>query len=84
MSLPKRVLYFSRDLTTHDFRFLTSLANTALDVYYLRLEKQNASLQENSLPKKVIPGDPGFIDIMPHTTMHCGIAIGWIKNLPVT
>lgn len=58
MSLTKRVLYFSRDLTTHDFRFLTSLANTALDVYYLRLEKQNTSLQENSLPEKVkiLPG----------------------------
>lgn len=58
MSLTKRVLYFSRDLTTHDFRFLTSLANTALDVYYLRLEKQNTSSQENSLPEKVkiLPG----------------------------
>ena len=58
MSLPKRVLYFSRDLTTHDFRFLTSLATTEIDVYYLRLEKQNTSLLENSLPEKVtvLPG----------------------------
>lgn len=53
MSIPKRVLYFSRDLTTHDFRFLTSLASTGMDVYYLRLEKQNTSLRDYSLPEKV-------------------------------
>lgn len=53
MSLSKRVLYFSRDLTTHDFRFLTSLAATELDVYYLRLEKKNTSLKENSLPEEI-------------------------------
>lgn len=53
MSLSKRVLYFSRDLTTHDFRFLTSLAATEMDVYYLRLEKKNAGLKENSLPEEI-------------------------------
>ncbi len=53
MSLSKRVLYFSRDLTTHDFRFLTSLAATEMDVYYLRLEKKNSGLKENSLPEEI-------------------------------
>lgn len=53
MRFPKRVLYFSRDFTNHDFRFLTSLANTEMDVYYLRLEKMNTSLNENSLSEKI-------------------------------
>lgn len=53
MNSPRRVLYFSRDLTTHDVRFLTSLAKTDMDVYYLRLEIQNTNLDENSLPEKI-------------------------------
>ncbi len=62
MSFPKRVLYFSRDLTTHDFRFLSSLAKTEMDVYYLRLEKKNTSLNEKSLPENVtvLPGLSGY------------------------
>ncbi|MBE0685785.1 MAG: glycosyltransferase family 4 protein, partial [Anaerolineaceae bacterium] len=53
MNSPRRILYFSRNLTTHDVRFLTSLAKTDMDVYYLRLEIQNTNLDENSLPEKV-------------------------------
>ncbi len=53
MNSPRRVLYFSRDLTTHDVRFLTSLSKTDMDVYYLRLEMQNTNLNENSLPEKI-------------------------------
>ena len=53
MNFPKRVLYFSRDLTTHDFRFLNSLADTEMDVYYLRLEKINTIVNENSLSEKI-------------------------------
>lgn len=37
----KRVLYFSRDYSTHDHRFLTSLSETNFEVYYLRLENRN-------------------------------------------
>ncbi len=53
MNSPRRVLYFSRGLTTHDVRFLTSLAKTDMDVYFLRLEIQNSNLSENFLPEKI-------------------------------
>ncbi len=33
-----RILYFSRDYTSHDYRFLEALASTEHDVFYLRLE----------------------------------------------
>lgn len=80
MSLTKRVLYFSRDLTTHDFRFLTSLANTALDVYYLRLEKQNASLQENSLPKKV-KNLPGLTDHINNGSENFSLLVDQLREI---
>ncbi len=40
-----RILYFSRDYTPHDLRFLTALASTEHQVYFLRLERA-ANLQE--------------------------------------
>lgn len=45
-----RVLYFSRDYTTHDHRFLTALAHTMHQVYYLRLEKGSHVLESRPLP----------------------------------
>lgn len=53
MNSPRCVLYFSRDLTTHDFRFLTSLSRTDMEVYYLRLENSNSNLDEKSLPENI-------------------------------
>lgn len=41
MSNSKRILYFSRDFSTHDHRFLTSLAGNEFEVYYLRLENKH-------------------------------------------
>jgi glycosyltransferase involved in cell wall biosynthesis len=57
MDSSKRVLYFSRDFTTHDQRFLTSLARTEFDVYFLRLENRNSHLSTETLPKiiKILP-----------------------------
>lgn len=48
-----RILYFSRDYTTHDFRFLTSLAETEHQVFSLRLEGSNRSLEDRVLPPSV-------------------------------
>jgi glycosyltransferase involved in cell wall biosynthesis len=53
MDSSKRVLYFSRDFTTHDQRFLASLARTEFDVYYLRLENRNTHLSDEILPGKI-------------------------------
>ncbi len=48
-----RILYFSRDYTTHDHRFLTALAKTSHKVYFLRLEKGPHVLEDRPLPHEV-------------------------------
>jgi len=49
-----RILYFSRDYTSHDHRFLDGLAATEHDVHYLRLEKQSL-LERRPLPEGIEP-----------------------------
>jgi glycosyltransferase involved in cell wall biosynthesis len=44
------ILYFSRDYTTHDHRFLTALSHTDHQVYFLRLEGGGLTLEERPLP----------------------------------
>ncbi len=48
-----RILYFSRDYTTHDHRFLSALAQTDHKVYYLRLEKGPHELENRPLPPEI-------------------------------
>jgi glycosyltransferase involved in cell wall biosynthesis len=48
-----RVLYFSRDYTTHDHRFLSALARSEHQVYYLRLEKASHAFEDRPLPPQV-------------------------------
>jgi glycosyltransferase involved in cell wall biosynthesis len=48
-----RVLYFSRDYTPHDYRFLTSLVKAGFEVYYLRLERRGHSQEDRALPPEV-------------------------------
>lgn len=48
-----RVLYFSRDYTPHDHRFLTALAETPHTIYFLRLERSERQLEERPLPSQV-------------------------------
>jgi glycosyltransferase involved in cell wall biosynthesis len=48
-----RILYFSRDYTTHDHRFLSALSKTEHRVYYLRLEGGALVLEERSLPAEI-------------------------------
>jgi glycosyltransferase involved in cell wall biosynthesis len=48
-----RLIYFSRDYTTHDRRFLSALAGTPYETYYLRLERGKAQLEDRSLPAGV-------------------------------
>jgi glycosyltransferase involved in cell wall biosynthesis len=47
------ILYFSRDYTTHDRRFLTALAQTEHQIYYLRLEQRGQQLEDRPLPPQV-------------------------------
>ena len=48
-----RILYFTRDYTPHDYRFLNSLAEKDHQVYYLRLERRGTVLEDRPLPAKV-------------------------------
>ena len=48
-----RLLYFSRDYTTHDHRFLSALAKTEHQVSYLRLERRGHQLEERALPPEI-------------------------------
>ena len=48
-----RILYFTRDYTTHDRRFLEALANTEHKVYYLRLERRGHQLEDRPLPPEI-------------------------------
>ena len=48
-----RVLYFTRDYTPHDQRFLTALAGTPHRIYYLRLERSPRQLEDRPLPPEV-------------------------------
>jgi glycosyltransferase involved in cell wall biosynthesis len=48
-----RILYFSRDYTTHDHRFLTALAKTDHQVFYLRLEGGGQILEDRPLPPEI-------------------------------
>jgi glycosyltransferase involved in cell wall biosynthesis len=48
-----RILYFSRDYSTHDHRFLSALANTEHKIYYLRLEQGGHTLEDRPLPPEI-------------------------------
>jgi glycosyltransferase involved in cell wall biosynthesis len=48
-----RIIYFSRDYTTHDHRFLSALAKTEHQVYYLQLERRGPSLEDRPLPPEI-------------------------------
>jgi glycosyltransferase involved in cell wall biosynthesis len=50
-----RLLYFSRDYTTHDHRFLTALSKTQHQVYFLRLEDGGHVLEDRPLPDGIEP-----------------------------
>lgn len=48
-----RVLYFTRDYTPHDHRFLTSLAESGQEVFYLRLERSGRAFDDRALPPSI-------------------------------
>jgi glycosyltransferase involved in cell wall biosynthesis len=48
-----RILYFSRDYTTHDHRFLSALSRTEHQVFYLRLERARHAFEDRPLPPQI-------------------------------
>jgi L-malate glycosyltransferase len=48
-----RILYFTRDYTTHDHRFLSGLAKTDHQIYYLQLERRGYTLEDRPIPQQI-------------------------------
>lgn len=48
-----RILYFSRDYTTHDHRFLAALAQTEHEIGFLQLERRGHALDDRPLPPQI-------------------------------
>ena len=48
-----RILYFSRDYTTHDRRFLLKLAESQHEVWFLRLEDDGIPYEKRPLPDRI-------------------------------
>ncbi|HZU86471.1 MAG TPA: glycosyltransferase family 4 protein [Anaerolineaceae bacterium] len=48
-----KILYFSRDYTPHDFRFLSAIAQREREVYFLRLERGARQVENRTLPDNV-------------------------------
>ena len=48
-----KILYFTRDYTPHDHRFLSALAETEHQIYYLRLERRGHQQEDRMLPPRV-------------------------------
>jgi glycosyltransferase involved in cell wall biosynthesis len=48
-----RILYFSRDYSTHDHRFLAALAHAGHQAFFLRLERRGPQLEDRPLPPGV-------------------------------
>lgn len=49
----KRIIYFSRDYTPHDHRFLSALAKTEHKVYFLQLEHSGHVTEDRVLPMEI-------------------------------
>lgn len=48
-----RILYFTRDYTSHDHRFLVEMAKTEHKVYYLQLERRGYIFEDRPLPSAI-------------------------------
>jgi glycosyltransferase involved in cell wall biosynthesis len=48
-----RILYFTRDYTPHDYRFLAALARTEHHVSMLRLERRGAQREDRPVPAQI-------------------------------
>lgn len=57
-----RILYFSKDYSPHDHRFLSALAESSHEVFYLRLERGSRQSEDRPIPKgiEVIPWSGGL------------------------
>jgi len=48
-----RILYFSKNYTPHDYRFLSSLSKTKHEIFYLKLEANQRQMEDRPVPENV-------------------------------
>jgi glycosyltransferase involved in cell wall biosynthesis len=48
-----RIIYFSKNYTPHDYRFLSSLSKTEHDVCYLKLEMNKRQTEDRPVPENI-------------------------------
>jgi glycosyltransferase involved in cell wall biosynthesis len=48
-----RIIYFSKNYTPHDYRFLSSLSKTEHEIYFLRLETTQRQTEDRPVPENV-------------------------------
>jgi glycosyltransferase involved in cell wall biosynthesis len=48
-----RIIYFSKSYTPHDYRFLSSLAKTDHEVFYLQLEANKRQTEDRPVPENI-------------------------------
>jgi glycosyltransferase involved in cell wall biosynthesis len=48
-----RIIYFSKNYTPHDYRFLSSLSQTEHEIYYLKLETHQRQTEDRSVPENI-------------------------------
>ncbi|KAF0109298.1 MAG: putative glycosyltransferase [Anaerolineaceae bacterium] len=48
-----KVIYFSLDYTPHDYRFLSALAETDHEIYYVRLQRGPRQTEDRPVPAKI-------------------------------
>ncbi|HUE99552.1 MAG TPA: glycosyltransferase family 4 protein [Anaerolineales bacterium] len=48
-----RIIYFSKNYTPHDYRFLSSLAKTDYEVFYLKLEANKRQTEDRPVPENI-------------------------------
>ncbi|MEW6286903.1 MAG: glycosyltransferase family 4 protein [Chloroflexota bacterium] len=48
-----KIIYFSKNYTPHDYRFLSSLAKTEHEIFYLQLEANHRQTEDRPVPEKV-------------------------------
>ena len=48
-----KIIYFSKDYSPHDHRFLAALSETEHEVYYLKLEKNLRQVEDRPVPENI-------------------------------
>src|SRR5215213_3751298 len=48
-----RIIYFSKNYTPHDYRFLSSLSKTEHEVFYLKLEANKRQTEDRPVPENI-------------------------------